>query len=309
MRRIPVFFALVTGALLMTPLSSCGGGLGGFLISDAQEEEMGRGVHDQIQYEFQLAEPTDPISIWAAELVTPLVNASTPFRDPAGFNGYKVAVIVKDDLVNAFAAPGGYTYITTGLILQALTCGEIAGVMGHELGHVTERHGVKKIEEAFAISIITEWFLGEGLAADAATTIYSFMLSTEFSQEDESESDIVGLQIAYNAGYNPYGLVAFFDKLLSLSGPNNEFTQFFSSHPATEDRIADTTAEIERRYGDTVEPWTTQTYDCVGTQLSLAQAQAHVQSGTIAVVPGTGEGPPPEQAPAQQAQPSGEEGS
>ncbi|PIE17237.1 MAG: hypothetical protein CSA66_06295 [Proteobacteria bacterium] len=262
------------------------------MVSDAQEEQMGIGVDQQIRHEYRVAEPSDPITAWAAELVAPLATASAEFRDPSGFNDYKIAVLVDDDLVNAFAAPGGYTYITTGLILQASSCGEIAGVLGHELGHVTERHGVKKLEEAFAISIITEWFLGEGLAADAALTIYSFLLSTEFSQEDEAEADSVGLQIAFAAGYNPYGLVDFFQRLLDLTGESSAFAQFFSSHPATEDRIADTSAEIQRRYGDQVVKGQTQTYDCVGTRLSFEQAQQHAASGAIAVIPGTGEGPP-----------------
>lgn len=281
--RAPHRFILPLSALLV----SCGDGLGGFLISDAQEVEMGAGVDTQIRGEYRLAAANDPATQWLVQFIGPLVTASAGFRDPADFGNYKVAVIVDDELVNAFAAPGGYTYISTGLILQSTTCAEIAGVMGHELGHVTERHGVKNIEEAYATKIISEWFLGEGLANDAAQTIYTFLANTQFSQDHEAESDSVGLRIAHDAGYNPYGLADFFTKLLALQ-EGASVPEFLSSHPATDDRIRDVSAEIERRYGDSVNPETTQSYNCLGTTMSLEQLKAHVQSGTIAIEPGTG---------------------
>ena len=272
-----------TGTVLaVSALVSCGDGLGGFLVSDAKEVEMGLGVDGEIRKEYRLATANDPATQWLVQFVAPLAAASTEFRDPADIGGYKVAVIVDDTLVNAFAAPGGYTYLSTGLILQAATCGEIAGVMGHELAHVTERHGVKSMEEAYGLQIISEWFLGEGLAADAAQTIYQFLANTQFSQAHESEADAVGLRIAFGAGYNPYGLVDFFTKLLALSG-GAEVPEFLSSHPATQERIDSVSSQIESRYGDTVNPGTTQTYDCVGTTMNLAQLKAHVSSGQIAV--------------------------
>lgn len=274
-----------TGTVLaVSALVSCGDGLGGFLVSDAKEVEMGLGVDGEIRKAYRLATASDPATQWLVQFVAPLAAASTEFRDPADIGGYKVAVIVDDTLVNAFAAPGGYTYLSTGLILQSATCAEIAGVMGHELAHVTERHGVKSMEEAYGLAIISEWFLGEGLAADAAQTIYQFLSNTQFSQAHESEADAVGLRIAYGAGYNPYGLVDFFAKLLALSG-GAEVPEFLSSHPATQARIDSVSSQIESRYGDSVNPGTTQTYDCVGTTMNLAQLKAHVSSGQIAVDP------------------------
>ncbi len=270
-------------------ITSCGDGLGGFLVSDAQEVEMGAGVDQQLRAEYYLAGPEDPATQWLVEFIAPLAQASAEFRDPADIGGYKVAIIVDDTLVNAFAAPGGFTYLSTGLILQSATCAELAGVMGHELAHVTERHGVKSIEEAYGIQVVSEFFLGENLASDAAQQIYQFLANTSFSQEHESESDAVGLQISHNAGYNPYGLVDFFTKLLAISGEAPP--KFLSSHPATADRITSVTRDIENRYGDSVNPGSTQTYDCVGTEFSFAQLKAHVSSGNITIAPGTGPQP------------------
>jgi len=272
--------------------AACSDGLGGFLISDQQEVELGVGVDQEIRKQYFIATAADPATQWMQGFIGKLVEASTRFRDPAEIGGYKVAVIVDDELVNAFAAPGGYTYITTALIMQSETCGEIAGVMGHELAHVTERHSVKAIEDEYAVSIVSEWFLGEGVAADVAQTVFAFLRNTQFSQEHEAEADLVGLQISHDAGYNPYGLVDFFTKLLALAGRSDDDPfSFLSSHPPTSERISDASAEIERRYGDGVNPGTTQTYECVGTNLTLAQLKAHIQAG-VAIEPGTGTQPP-----------------
>ncbi|MFO0750723.1 MAG: M48 family metalloprotease [Myxococcota bacterium] len=278
------------GAVVGLTLTSCGDGLGGFLISDQQEVELGAGVDTELRGQYKIAAPTDPATVWMQGFIGKLVDASTRFRDPADIGGYKVAVIVDDELVNAFAAPGGFTYISTGLILQAQTCAEIAGVMGHELAHVTERHGVKQIEDTYAVSIVSGWFLGDGLANDVAATVYNFLQSTQFSQEHEAEADLIGLQISHDAGYNPYGLVDFFTKLLALEGDSAP-PKFLSSHPPTQERIDDASKEIEKRYGDTVNPGTTQTYECVGTALTLENLKAHIRSG-VEVTPGTGENPP-----------------
>lgn len=285
-RPIVLLAALTTLLTVAGPLS-CGGGLGGVLVSNEKEVEMGAGVDQQLRAEFRLAAGSDPAAQWLAQFIGPLVQASAQFRDPNLIGGYKVAVIVDDALVNAFAAPGGYTYISTGLILQSETCAEIAGVMGHELAHVTERHGVKAIEEAYGIQFVSELFLGEGLASDAAQTIYLFFQNTQFSQEHESEADSVGLRISHDGGYNPYGLVDFFQRLLALQdGPQPP--KFLSSHPATSDRITEVTDQIESRYGQAVDPGTTQTYDCIGTSMKLEQLKAHIRSGQIAIEPGTG---------------------
>lgn len=283
MRKV-MMFAAVLG------MAACGDGLGGFLISNEQEVELGVGVDQQLRKEYRIAAPNDPASVWMVGFIGKLSDASQKHRSSAEFGGYKVAVIVDDELVNAFAAPGGFTYISTGLILQSETCGEIAGVMGHELAHVTERHSVKAIEEQFAVAQISEWFLGEGVGSDVAESVYAFLSNTQFSQEHESESDLVGVQIAFDAGYNPYGLVDFFAKLLALQG-GAEVPEFLSSHPPTGDRITEATAEIERRYGESVNPGTTQTYDCVGTALDLEGLKAHIRAG-VEVIPGTGTEPP-----------------
>jgi predicted Zn-dependent protease len=286
MRRPPVqsVFTWALFALLALLSTGCG-----TLISNTKEVEIGRGVDAEIEKQYRMVEANDALTKWARDLVSVLSTASKQFRDPVEFEGYKVEVIADDTVVNAFAAPGGYTYITTGLILQAKTCGEITGVLGHELGHVTQRHGVKSLEAAMAGEELSRLVLGEGLASDAAQTIWAFLNSTQFSQEHEEEADEVGVQIAHDAGYNPFGLVDFFRKIQAMekaaggSGP-----QFLSSHPATKDRIGAVTKQITAAYGTAVVAGKTQTYECRGTDLSLAQVQDRIRKKDYGVRAGTG---------------------
>ncbi len=289
---------MALSALALVLGTGCSDGFGGLLISNAREVQIGEGVDQQIEAEYPIVDAADPVAQWAVQFISPLVQGSRPFRDPDLIGGYKIEIIADDELVNAFAAPGGFTYITTGLLLAADTCAEIAGVMGHELAHVTERHGVKDIEAAFAAEQLASFFLDEGLARDGAVAIWALLQNTTFSQDDESESDLVGLQIAFNAGYNPHGLADFFAKLAALEAASGTFLpEFLSSHPSSQSRVTDVRAEIQRRYGDQVVQGQSQSYDCLGTGLTLEQVKAHIQGGNMVIRPGTGTGVVPGETP------------
>ncbi|MEZ4267410.1 MAG: M48 family metalloprotease [Myxococcota bacterium] len=274
-------------------LSCDNGGLGGFLISDQEEVAIGATVDADLEAQYPIVDEPDPLTVWARELVAPLVTASARFRDPARIDGYKVEVIYDDTLVNAFAAPGGFVYISTGLILEAENCGEIVGVLGHELAHVTQRHGVKEMGKQLVTAGIIDIFIGNEVAKQVSALAYDLAVNKPSSRADEAESDEVGTQIAHDAGYNPYGLVVFFNRIKALEEANGTPTiQFLSSHPATDDRIKDTTALIAKLYGDTVDPDDPAGYKCMGTSLDLAAIQARIRAGQVSVRAGTGQGAP-----------------
>ncbi|MEE2758338.1 MAG: M48 family metallopeptidase [Myxococcota bacterium] len=255
-------------------------GCGGALISNQQEREIGAGVDKQLRKEYRLVHSKDPVAKWAKELVAPLERASVRFRDPKEVGGYKVAVIADNELVNAFAAPGGYTYLSTGLILQSKTCAEIAGVMGHELAHVTQRHGAKSIESSFAVEQIVSFFLSDGLAAGSAVLIWQFLSSTTFSRDDENEADTVGLQITYGAGYNPDGLADFF-RILLKAEKGASAPEFLSSHPATSKRIRSVKRQIRKRYGASIKRKSTK----CRTRMKLAEVKRRIESGKLRLGP------------------------
>ena len=270
-KRLVLLFAMLSQA--------CGGAL----ISNQQELEIGVAVDKQLKGEYRLVDSRDPVAKWAKQLVKPLQKASARFRNPKEIRGYKVAVIADNKLINAFAAPGGYTYLSTGLILKSKTCAEIAGVMGHELAHVTQRHGAKSIEKAFAMEQIISFFLDDGLAAGTATLIWQFLSSTTFSRDDETEADRVGLQIAYDAGYDPDGLVDFFSVLLKQE-KGGSVPEFLSSHPATKGRIKAVQQQINRRYGKPKKGKTLGSRECL-TTLSLAEVKKRIKSGKLRLGP------------------------
>ena len=248
-------------------------GCGGILISAKEERKLGQDVHRQLLKEYKLIKPTHTIGKWATEFIRPLTKASNQFRSINSVGGYRVYVIADDKLINAFAAPGGYTYISSGLILSADNCAELAGVMGHELAHVTERHSVKKIERAMAVETASGVLLGEGGSGQTAQAVWNFFQNTTFSRKDESEADEVGLQIAKKAGYDPFGLSAFFRKLMKLEGAGPEF---LSSHPASKKRVRKVESSIRRRYGSKAKPGTLGTQKCK-TKLNLSSVKARLR--------------------------------
>jgi len=273
MRNV-LFFGLVASLV-----SGCGA-----LITPRKEVEIGSGVDKELRKQYRFVDPSDPVTGWAKEFVAPLQAGSAAFRNPSEIGGFKVAVIADDKLVNAFAAPGGYTYISTGLLLQAESCGEVAGVLGHELAHVTQKHGVKSLEQAIAAQQLGELIFGQGsITSEAAQTILQILQGTTFSREDEAEADAVGLQIAERGGYNPYGLALFFQKLLKLEG-GASMPEFLSSHPATDSRVKAVRADIRKRYGDKYKESDVKAQKCQKTKIQLDDVKQRIRGKQLKLV-------------------------
>lgn len=157
--------------------------------------------------------------------------------------------VVDDDSVNAFALPGGFFYVNTGLILAADEEAELAGVMAHEIAHVAARHatrGATRAELANLLSIPLI-FVGGGIgyAAQELAGIGLPMTFLKFSRGFEAEADYLGLQYMYKAGYDPNAFVAFFEKLEAQEKKKpGTLAKAFSTHPQTPDRIKKSQEEI-----------------------------------------------------------------
>jgi hypothetical protein len=157
--------------------------------------------------------------------------------------------VVDDDSVNAFALPGGFFYVNSGLILAADEEAELAGVMAHEIAHVAARHatrGATRAEFANLLSIPLI-FVGGGIgyAAREAVGIGLPMTFLKFSRGFEAEADYLGLQYMYKAGYDPNAFVAFFEKLEAQEKKKpGTLAKAFSTHPQTPDRIQKSQQEI-----------------------------------------------------------------
>jgi Zn-dependent protease with chaperone function len=160
--------------------------------------------------------------------------------------------VIDSDVVNAFALPGGFFYVDSGLILRADSEAELAGVMAHEIAHVAARHGTRDATKGQLAQLATIPLILLGPAGWAGYGIYqglnfaiplSFL---EFSREHEYEADHLGLQYMYKAGYDPNAFVTFFEKIEAEEKRQpGTVPKIFSTHPPTPDRVVGIQKEIE----------------------------------------------------------------
>lgn len=159
--------------------------------------------------------------------------------------------VIDSDEVNAFALPGGFFYVNSGLILRADSESELAGVMGHEIAHVCARHATKNATKGDILqiaSIPAMIFLPYGWAGYAAyegMNIAIPLTFLKFSRNNEREADFLGLQYMYKAGYDPNAYVAFFERIEADEKRRpGTVSKLFSTHPPTPDRIEASQKEI-----------------------------------------------------------------
>ena len=158
--------------------------------------------------------------------------------------------LVDDESINAFALPGGFFFVNSGLFLRADNEAELAGVMAHEIAHVAARHGTKQATRGQLINYATiplifiGGWAGYGIRQAAGFAIPMGFLT--FSRAAESQADLLGLQYMYKTGYDPTSFIDFFEKLLAdQKRKPGTLSKVFASHPPTGDRITKTQARID----------------------------------------------------------------
>lgn len=212
----------------------------GKFISEATEIDIGRQTRDQLVKEY--GEMTDPVlREYVAALGKKLVDVSDRPRLNFEFT------VLDADMVNAFAAPGGFIFVTRGLLQEMNSEAELAVVLGHEIGHVCAWHSINMIEKHMGATALT--LLGTVATAIKApeammmvvqsANLFSTMYLMGYSRENELEADRVGLRYTISAGYEPQAALRFFTRLRELEKQEglDKWKSFFTSHPPTEDRI------------------------------------------------------------------------
>lgn len=212
------------------------------LVTESQEIQMGRDADPQISASYGVVEDQG-LQDYVSRLGMQLAEVSERPQLPWSFK------VVDDPIVNAFALPGGFIYVTRGILAQFDSEAELAGVLGHEVGHVTARHGASQMsrqqlqQASVGLGIVmSERFRQYGGLAVGALQV----MNMSYSRGDESESDRLGLRYISDVGYDADAMIGVFQMLAAAGGggPEGRLPEWQSTHPYPENREADMRAII-----------------------------------------------------------------
>jgi predicted Zn-dependent protease len=208
-------------------------------MTDAEEQALGANVSERIRARYGVVQ--DPgVHLYVSLVGTVLAQGSTRPNLPWTF------IVLDTDGVNAFAAPGGYVHITRGALALIKNEAELAGVLGHELIHITEKHTVRAIQKNQAVQMgAAETLSGSAALMDrVVAAVYENIVERGFGRGEENESDEHGVALANKAGYAPNGLVTFLTTLKDRNKESKEKRGLFASHPEMQDRLDRITRQI-----------------------------------------------------------------
>jgi predicted Zn-dependent protease len=211
-------------------------------INDAEERQLGEQVSAQLRQRFgvmQDKEVTKYVALVGSVVAQQSSRAGLDWR----------FIVLDTDGVNAYAAPGGFIHITRGLLGLMKSEAELAGVLGHEITHVTNKHTVNAIERSKGIDIgAQEASKNVSSRADFVTKLanksFQKIFAGEWSRSDEDDADKGGIRDASKAGYAANGLAAALQRIADRNADTTEPNGWFSSHPVIKDRIGNITKQI-----------------------------------------------------------------
>ena len=221
-------------------------------ITPEQEVALGLQAAPEMMQQFGGLDPSAEAQALVDRVGERLVSRTAAAQSP-----YKFEFHLLDDpeTINAFALPGGQVAITEGLVRRLESEGQLAGVLGHEIGHVIARHGAEHI----AKQQLTEGLTGAAVLATydpsnpstqgsaAVAALVGQLVTMRFGREDELESDQLGVRFASEAGYDPRSMVGLM-KILAESSQGGRPPEFFSTHPNPENRVARIESAIQKQF-------------------------------------------------------------
>ncbi|MGH9219337.1 MAG: M48 family metalloprotease [Vicinamibacterales bacterium] len=201
-------------------------------MTDEEEQELGANVSDRIRLRYGVVQDAS-VHRYVSLVGTALAQGSTRPKLPWTF------IVLDTDGVNAFAAPGGYVHVTRGALALIKSEAELAGVLGHEIIHITEKHTVKAIQKNQAVQMgAAETLSGSAALMDrVVTAVYDNIVERGFGRAEENESDEHGIILANKTGYAPNGLNGFLTTLKNRNKDAKEKRGLFASHPEMQERL------------------------------------------------------------------------
>lgn len=233
--------AVLAGTLLLGSVAGTGCGrvlagavtaLPAFLITDQQEVALGVQAAQQVLAQMPLA-PSASLQEYVSRLGAQVVAVTDRKDLPYRF------FVVTDQTPNAFALPGGFIFVTTGLLGIMENEAQLVGVLAHEVGHVTAKHHVEKIREAALAQGVAVAAVGaESAATQQIAGVVLELVLRGFGRQDELESDRLGAQYTASLGYDPTALAAFLARLEQATGGSQPPWLYpLSTHPPVEQRL------------------------------------------------------------------------
>jgi predicted Zn-dependent protease len=238
---------LALGTALMDCSCDFFGTTGALLIPESKEEELGKTFDDTLRHsaqgkaEFPIFVPANAAEAEFETYVKGLADSvlrAIPRRERPGY-GFTFTIIRKD-VENAFAVPGGYVYIYTGIIKKMQDESELVGVLGHEIAHVTRHHYRDALAKQASFSLLVQALMGNdaGKLAQLVAGSLVGLASLRVSQDNEKEADEYGTLYEAAVGRNPLGIAKYFARVKGSGIP------WFSTHPDPGDRVEDVTAQV-----------------------------------------------------------------
>ena len=219
--------------------------LSGCTINEQKEIQIGAETHGQFEREFGGKYPDPQLQAYVSNVGMSVARYAGRPQLPWQF------AVLNSDQVNAFAVPGGYVYVTQGLLFRLENEAMLAGVLGHEAAHIAHRHSVQQIQRAqtaqglsTAVGVVGAVF-GYGWAGDVTNVVASVSLM-KYGRDQEKQSDLSGLKYMTQAAYDPRGMVQTMSVLQQAAGRGGP--EFLSSHPNPSNRLQYLKDTIGRRY-------------------------------------------------------------
>jgi beta-barrel assembly-enhancing protease len=236
-RAVPWWDVLIQGAQYVQLAS----------MSDGQETNMGAQINQQLGGQVKISR-NQAATNYVDRIGQRLARTSSRPNIKYTFQ------VVEDDAINAFATMGGFVYINTGLLKIADNEAQLAGVMGHEIGHIAGRHGLQQMKQAaLAQGLSTAIGVNNDKLVQLGAQVF---LTLPNSRQDEYDADRQGLSMIVQTGYAPSAMPEFMKKLMRGNSP----PEFLSSHPAVPERVANLQRMIPSAYRNRTNGLSTTTY-------------------------------------------------
>jgi beta-barrel assembly-enhancing protease len=208
------------------------------VVTEKEEHDMGAAISEKLREKYGVVQSA-PVHKYVSLVGKSLAAVSTRPSLQWTF------IVLDTDGVNAFAAPGGFVHITRGALALCENEAELAGVLGHEITHITAKHTINAIKKSKITGAAAEAATRSDVLEHMLNRAYENLLENAYDRGDEDESDEIGIRLANTLGYSPAGLGAFLTHLSDRNKDLKEPSGVFASHPATKSRVDRLTKQIK----------------------------------------------------------------